>query len=70
MRIGTEKQEVDFLERKEIRSDNRSNGHTQPSFTENLERRYENMTSEMNERLSQELDGLMFTLNTQIQRVN
>ena len=39
-----------------------------PSVTENIERRFENMTSEMNARLSQEIDGLMFSLNTQIQR--
>ena len=52
----------------EIRSENRCDGHMQPSITENIERRLENITNEMNARLSHELDGLMFTLNTQIQR--
>ena len=52
----------------EIRSENRSDGHMHPSVTENIERRFENMTSEMKTRLSQEKDGLMFSLNTQIQR--
>ena len=37
----------------EIRSENRSDGQLQPSITENIERRFENMTSEMNARLSQ-----------------
>ena len=44
---------------KEIRSENRSDGHMQKFITENIERRFENMTNEMNARLSQELDGLM-----------
>ena len=36
----------------DIRSDNRSNRHWQPSTTENLERRFEKNTNEMNARLS------------------
>ena len=40
----------------EIGSENRSGGHAQPSTTENIESRFENMTSELNARLYQELD--------------
>ena len=52
----------------EIRSENRAAERTQPSVTENRERRLENMTNEMNARITQEVDGLLFSVNTQIQR--
>ena len=52
----------------EIRTYNRANSHRDPEISETLERKLENIASEMNSRISQELDGLLFTVNTQVQR--
>ena len=52
----------------EIRTYNRANSHRGPEISETLERKLENIASEMNSRISQELDGLLFTVNTQVQR--
>ena len=53
----------------EIRTYNRANSHRGPEISETKERKLENMANEMNSRISQELDGLLFTVNTQVQRV-
>ena len=52
----------------EIRTYNRTNSHRGPEISETIERKLENMANEMNSRISQELDGLLFTVNTQVQR--
>ena len=53
---------------KELRTHNRTNSHRGPEISETIERNLENMANEMNSRISQELDGLLFTVNTQVQR--